>query len=177
MRSLYINYETLRRNDSALIVRNGNHQVKYLVNGRWGNQLGKITVNSLYGDELLAINQLTAGKIQRFEITCDHHQISTFRRVLNNYDHPLYLKKLHWLIWGNQRQLKYRAFELHRPVMKTQITQTVPKLLEIKVNRQADEPIVCGVITLLNYWALLDEQLLNPDLTKLFRQNHQNELA
>lgn len=98
MRSLYINYETLRRNDSALIVRNGNHQVKYLVNGRWGNQLGKITVNSLYGDELLAINQLTAGKIQRFEITCDHHQISTFRRVLNNYDHPLYLKKLHWLI-------------------------------------------------------------------------------
>ena len=32
MRSLYINYETLRRNDSALIVRNGNHQVKYLVN-------------------------------------------------------------------------------------------------------------------------------------------------
>ena len=84
MRSLYINYETLRRNDSALIVRYGNHQVKYLVNGRWGNQLGKITVNSLYGDELLAINQLTAGKIQRFEITCDHHQIPTFRRVLNN---------------------------------------------------------------------------------------------
>lgn len=106
MRSLYINYETLRRNDSALIVRNCNHQVKYLVNGRWGNQLDKITVNSLYGDELLAINQLTAGKIQRFEITCDHHQISTFRRVLNNYDHPLYLKKLHWLIWGNQRDRK-----------------------------------------------------------------------
>ena len=61
--------------------------------------------------------------------------------------------------------------------MKTQITPTVPKLLEIKVNRQADEPIVCGVITLLNYWALLDEQLLNPDLTTLFGQNHQNELA
>lgn len=177
MRFLYINYETLRRNDSALIVRNCNHQVKYLVNGHWGNQLGKITVNSLYGDELLAINQLTASKIQRFEIVCDHHQISTFRRILNNYDYPLYLKKLHWLIWGNQRQFKYHAFELHRSVMKTEITTTVPKMLKIKINRQADEPIVCGIIALLNYWALYDERLLDPDLPPLLHRQNQNELA
>lgn len=175
MRSVYINYEALRRNDSQLIVRNENHQVQYLITGRWGNQLGKITVNSLYGDELLAINQLSAGKIEHFEIIQDHHQISTFCRILNNYDHPLYLKKLHWLVWGNQRQLKYRAIQLQHLIMKTEVTPSIPHLLKIEVNHVEDEPIVVGIIILLNYWELLDEQVLSNDFLTVHRR--QNELA
>lgn len=177
MRSLYINYEAFRRNDSQLIVRNRHHQVKYLINSRWGNQLGKIIISSLNGDELLTINQLTTGKVQKFEIRQGHCQISTFRRILNNYDRPLYLKKIHWLIWGNQHQLKYRIIDFQHMVMKSTVTTKIPRSLKLSINQCENEPLCVGMIALLNYWATLNDQVSSHPFSTVLNHRNQNELA
>lgn len=175
MRSLFIDYSALQRNDRQIKVRDQRQQVNYLITGQWGNQLGRISVCSIYGDELLTINQVTANKIQKFEIIQDHRLISTFKRLVYNYDRPLYLSKLHWFVWGNLKQMRYYGICFHRFIMKTSLTSEIPQFLKLQVNQSADEPLCAGLVVFLNYYATLDQKLYQKQISP--ELSHQNELA
>lgn len=175
MRSLFIDYSALQRNNRQIKVCDQKQQVNYLITGQWGNQLGRISVYSIYGDELLTINQVTADKIQKFEIIQDHRLISTFKRLVYNYDRPLYLSKLRWFVWGNQSKMRYYGICFRHFVMKTSLTSEIPQLLKLQVNKAADEPLCAGLIVFLNYYATLDQKIYQKQISP--ELNHQNELA
>lgn len=172
MRSLFISYEAFQRNDTQLLVRNQSRKVEYIIN----RQIGQIIVTTLFGDELLRIRPFKDGQIQRFEIIRENHQISTFWRISENDRTPLYLTKLHWLVWGNRNRVKYRIIQFHHSILSTEITTEIPHLIKFKIRHRDDEPLCVGIMAFINYWATLSNPLQNQKV--ILQSNTQsNELA
>lgn len=172
MRSLFISYEAFQRNDIQLLVRNQSRKVEYIIN----RQAEQIIVTSLFGDELLRITPLNKRQVQRFEVIRENQQISTFWRFSESDRTPLYLTRLHWLVWGRRARLKYQIIQFHHLILTTEVTPNIPRLVKFKIRHHCDEPLCVGMIAFLNYWATISEPLRDQGIT-LQSTTQSDELA
>ena len=66
--------------------------------------------------------------------------------------------------------------KFHHPILTTEITTEIPRLIQFKIHHHSDEPLCVGIIAFLNYWATISEPLENQEVT-LQSATQSNELA
>ncbi|MGY3765778.1 LURP-one-related/scramblase family protein [Vagococcus vulneris] len=147
------------------VIKDTEGSVTYLLVGRWGIKGDSLSVYNLNGDLLASARQRSYALNQQFDLIKKHHIVGKLSRLISYPKDVYVVKKLKWVILGNQRG-QYRVYYLNHQVMSIdKVSFKNKESYKITVVDEEYTEICLCIAAILDYWARVGEtnQYFNMD--------------
>lgn len=144
------------QDDGINIVFDQNFQAVYLVTGRLGKKDDQLTVQSMSGEVLVRLRQLSYGLIPRFEISSPTETVASLNFHLGYFGDLIFVHQLNWMISGNFLTNHYVTYHLTKRLLSVKPELRPDGLYnQLTVLESNDDlPIHIAIAALLDLWSL-----------------------
>lgn len=169
VRQLYIRDRSTDLHGTT-VIRDREGKSCYLLVGKWGIRHDALSLYAINGALLAEVKQLSLGLLPKFALYVNRERVGTIGKGLGFVQQVVYIRGINWIIVGSPLTARYRVFRGSHLVFSIQPVELSSGYChELKINRQADEPLAILVASILNHWARRSQQ--EPLLARLRKFN------
>ena len=139
-------------NANTLVKDQEGHPLFTLV-GRTGTKDDWLTLYRMNGENVASVKQVRWPFMRRFEIYESSQKVGTLQRFLSWPSDFYYVQQLHWVVYGNLAQHRYKIQHFNQEIMSMDKTQLlVGGHYVLHVAHEKDAPVCICLAAILDYW-------------------------
>ncbi|GEP19010.1 LURP-one-related/scramblase family protein [Pediococcus argentinicus] len=171
MERFYLKSQGLE-NKGATVIRDQNHNSKYLLVGKWGIEHDALSVYGVSGQLEAEIKQLSVGKTPKFQILMDNQEVGTVSTPIGFIRGFLFVNKLNWLISGNTTTCHFKVRSGMKVILEiNRVLINGSAYIELNCFENEHTAVFIGLAAILDRWVQKRPPLTEPKLRRSWNFN------